>query len=79
MGGARLRVNPVDAETNRLQAGAELRLKVNGMWRDAVVTVTDAVPVGLMTLPSLPDQPSGLLQADLSSIVVDQVRLEVAS
>ncbi len=79
VGGARLRVNPADAEANQLLDGAELRLKVNGMWRDAVVTVTEAVPVGLMTLPRLPDQSAGLLQADLSSIVVDQVRLEVAS
>ncbi len=79
VGGNRLRVNPEDAVKHNLTGGAEVRLKVGGTWRQAVVHVTDGVPRGLMTIPSLPEQPVGLAQADLAGIVVEQVRLEVAS
>ncbi len=79
LGGNRLRVHPEDAAKHNLAGGAEVRLRVGGTWRQAVVQVTDAVPRGLMTIPSLPEQPIGLAQADLTSIVVEQVRLEVAS
>ncbi len=79
LGGAKLRINPVDAAQLELVSGAEVRLRVGGIWRDAVVLVTAGVPTGLMTLPTLPEQPVGLTKADLESIVVSQVRLEVAS
>ena len=49
------------------------------MWRRATVQFTEAVPSGLMTLPSLPDQPQGLVHADLASLVVERAREEVAS
>ena len=79
VGGPKLSVNPADAEGLGVMDGAEVRLRVGGVWRDAVVRVTEAVPAGLMTLPALPEQGVGLVQADLGSLVVDQVRLEVAS
>jgi NADH-quinone oxidoreductase subunit G len=79
VGGPKLRVNPVDAAERQLVDGSEVRLRVAGIWRHAVVSVTPDVPAGLMTLPTLPDQGVGLTQADLNSLVVDQVRLEVAS
>ncbi len=79
LGGPKLRVNPADADGAKLVDGAEVRLRVSGLWRDAVVQVTEHVPAGLMTLPTLPEQGVGVAQADLGSLVVEQVRLEVAS
>jgi hypothetical protein len=79
VGGPKLRMNPADAAARGLVDGAEVRLRAGGIWRDAVVQVTDAVPGGLMTLPTLPEQAVGVTQADLESLVVNQVRLEVAS
>lgn len=79
VGGPKLRVNPADAGEHGLMDGAEVRLRAGGFWRDAVVQVTDRVPSGLMTLPTLPEQGVGLAQADMGSLVVNQVRLEVAS
>ncbi|HRN19448.1 MAG TPA: NADH-quinone oxidoreductase subunit NuoG [Trueperaceae bacterium] len=79
VGGPRLRVHPEDAAEHELADGVAVRLKVGGTWRQAVVSVTDAVPKGLMTVPSLPEQPVGLAQADLAGAVVEQPRVEVAS
>ncbi len=79
VGGARLRVHPEDAAKHSLMQGAEVRIRVGATWRKAVVSVTDGVPRGLMTVPCLPDQPVGLAQADLASVVVEQISLEVAS
>ena len=69
VGGPRLRVHPDDATATGLTDGADVRLRVGGVWRHAIVDVTEAVPPGLMTLPSLPDQPIGMVQADLASVV----------
>ncbi|MFO7545447.1 MAG: NADH-quinone oxidoreductase subunit NuoG [Trueperaceae bacterium] len=87
LGGPRLRIHPDDAATNGLADGADVRLRVGGVWRNAIVAVTEAVPAGLMTLPSLPDQPLGMVQADLASVVAnasatgagERARAEVAS
>jgi len=79
VGGNKLRVNQEDAAIHGLMDGAEVRLRAGGLWRDAVVQVTPNVPAGLMTLPALPEQAVGVTQADLQSLVVNQVRLEVAS
>ncbi|MFA5594844.1 MAG: NADH-quinone oxidoreductase subunit NuoG [Trueperaceae bacterium] len=79
VGGPKLRMNPADAAQQGLMDGAEVRLRAGGIWRDAVVHVTNNVPSGLMTLPTLPEQAVGVTQADLGSLVVNQVRLEVAS
>jgi len=71
VGGPRLRVHPDDAAANGLANGADVRLRVGGIWRNAIVEVTESVPAGLMTLPCLPDQPIGLVQADLASVVAN--------
>jgi NADH-quinone oxidoreductase subunit G len=77
LGGPRLRVHPEDGAAHGLQDGNDVRLRVAGLWRRATVHFTEAVPSGLMTLPSLPDQPHGLVQADLASLVVERAREEL--
>ena len=79
LGGPRLSVHPEDAAAHGLSDGDSVRLRVDGLWRQAMVRVTDAVPTGLMTLPALPDQPQGLVHADLSSLVVERGREAVAT
>jgi len=79
LGGPRLRVHPEDGLAHGLRDGNDVRLRVVGMWRRATVQFTEDVPTGLMTLPSLPDQPQGLVQADLASLVIERAREEVAS
>src|SRR5690606_968481 len=74
VGGPRLRVHPEDGIAHGLADGNEVRLRVAGLWRRATVQFTQAVPSGLMTLPSLPDQAQGLVQADLASLVVERAR-----
>ena len=78
-GGARLRVHPEDAVAHGLSEGDRVRLRVAGLWRRAVVSLSDAVPSGLMTLPELPDQPQGLLHADLSSLAIERAKEAVVS
>ncbi len=73
-GGPTLRVNPDDAVAHGLADGVDVRLRVGGLWRHATVAVTEAVRPGLMTLPCLPDQPQGLANADLSTLVVERER-----
>lgn len=75
-GGPTLRVNPADATAHGLHDGVDVRLRAGGLWRHATVKVTDEVRPGLMTLPSLPDQPQGLVNADLSTLVVERERGE---
>ena len=79
LGGPRLSVHPEDAAAHGLADGDNVRLRVDGLWRQAIVRLTDAVPSGLMTLPALPDQPQGLVHADLSSLVVERAREAVAT
>ncbi len=74
LGGPRLRLHPDDGTAHGLEDGNDVRLRVGGLWRRATVQFTEAVPSGLMTLPSLPDQPQGLVQADLTSLVVERER-----
>lgn len=78
LGGPRLRVHPTDAVTHGLKDGADVRLRVGGLWRHAIVDVTEAVPAGLMTMPCLPDQPLGLVSADLTSIVENVAAAQAA-
>ncbi|HLV13053.1 MAG TPA: NADH-quinone oxidoreductase subunit NuoG [Trueperaceae bacterium] len=78
-GGPALRVHPEDAAAHGLSDGDDVRLRVDGLWRRASVRVTDAVPVGMMTIPATPDQPQGLAHADLSSLAVLRDREAVAS
>ncbi len=78
-GGPALRVSPEDARALELKSGDDVRLRVDGLWRRATVRVTDAVPAGLMTIASTPDQPQGVAHADLSSLAVLRDREAVAS
>lgn len=72
-----LRINPVDASARNLSEGDPVRLLVGTLPRRAVVRITEAVPEGLMLLPSLADQPSALAVVDM--ITVERPVAEVSA
>jgi NADH-quinone oxidoreductase subunit G len=77
-GGARLRMHPQDANLHGVADGERVRLRVGGLLRRATVRVDGAVPPGLLLLPTLPEQPVGLVSADLATLVREESALEVA-
>ena len=72
-----LRVNPADAGQLDLRSGDQVTMTVGGMRRRAEVILTDKVPTGLMLLPALPEQPSGLRSAPAESFRHERQALEV--
>ena len=78
VGEVALRLHPNDAAAAKLRSGELVRLKVGGILRRAVVRLSDTVPEGLMLLPALPEQPVGLVNAELDSLEREKGRLEVA-
>lgn len=78
VGGALLRMHADDAAFNQLADGDDVRLRVGGLLRRFTVRVDDAVPPGLMLVPTVPEQPTGLTHADLSTLQREQEELEVA-
>ncbi len=67
-GGTPLRLHPEDARAHGLREGERVRLRAGGVLREAIVRLSDAAPPGLPLLPCLPDQPVGLVDADLQAI-----------
>ncbi len=67
-GGALLRLHPTDADGLGVATGDRVRVRVGGLLREATVQVTDAAPAGTPLLPCLPDQPAGLVEADLGTL-----------
>ncbi len=67
-GEAPLRISSKDAKKEGLEDGELITLTVGGFTRRAQVKVSDAMPRGLMTLPVLPEQPTQLVQFDLSNV-----------
>ena len=76
-GGVLLRINPADAAGYGLREGDIIRIGVGGFRRRVAVRLSDALPPGLLQLPSLPDQPPGLAVADLASVEVERAALEL--
>jgi NADH-quinone oxidoreductase subunit G len=76
-GDAKLRVHPTDAAFHNLRQDDVVSLNVGGLTRKLQVQITDGVPGGMMTVPALPEQPVGLVNADLSSLRKEQVALLV--
>lgn len=72
-----LRVNPADAGPLDLRSGDQVTLTVAGLRRRAEVVLTEQVPAGLMLLPALPEQPSGLRSAPADSFRHERQALEV--
>ena len=78
-GEAALRLHPTDAAFHDLRQDDIVSLTVGGLRRRLRVQVTDAAPEGLLLVPALPEQPVGLVQADLSSLQKERQALEVSA
>ncbi|MDE0099760.1 MAG: NADH-quinone oxidoreductase subunit NuoG [Truepera sp.] len=76
-GGVLFKINPADAAGYGLREGDQIRIDVGGFRRRVVVRLSDALPGGLVQLPSLPDQPPGLAVADLAGLEVERTALEL--
>jgi NADH-quinone oxidoreductase subunit G len=76
-GDAKLSIHPTDAAFHNLRQDDVVSLNVGGMNRKLQVQVTDTVPGGMMTVPNLPEQPVGLVSADMSTLKKEQVALLV--
>jgi NADH-quinone oxidoreductase subunit G len=78
VGGPGLRMHPDDAGRHDVAEGDAVRLRVGGVLRRASVRLDPTLTPGLMLLPCLPDQPSGLADADLATLEREERELEVA-
>ncbi len=78
-GDAALRVNPADAREMGLEPHTVVSFQVGAFARHATVSVSDAVPAGLMLLPAIPEQPVGLAEFDPATITVERVSLEMSA
>jgi hypothetical protein len=76
-GDAKLCIHPTDAAFHNLRQDDVVSLNVGGVTRKLQVQTTDAVPGGMMSVPALPDQPIGLVQADMASLKKEAVSLQV--
>ncbi len=76
-GEAALRLHPTDAAFHDLVQDDLVTLTVGGLRRSLRVQVSDAAPEGVLLVPTTPDQPVGLVQADLSSLQKERQALEV--
>ena len=77
-GGAQLRMHPEDAADHDLRNYDVVRLNVGGVERTLSVSLSEGVPKGLMLVPALPEQPVGLVEADMATITKEKQALEVA-
>ncbi len=77
-GDAKLSIHPTDAAFHNLRQDDVVSLNVGGFTRKLQVQITDAVTGGMMSVPALPEQPVGLVAADMTSLKKIQHALEVA-
>ncbi len=68
-GDAALRLNPADAVAQDLNDGDVVAFELQGIERQAVIKRSEAVPVGLMLLPALPEQPAALLWLEPTKLI----------
>ena len=75
-----LKLHPNKALNHKLLTGDRVTLQIDGYKRYAVVETSGKVPEGLMLLPVLPEQPSGLYKLESIEInqEISQQELEVA-
>jgi NADH-quinone oxidoreductase subunit G len=76
-GAAKLSIHPTDAAFHNLRQDDVVSLNVGGITRKLQVQITDLLPGGMMTVPALPEQPVGLVNADMSTLRKEQVALLV--
>jgi NADH-quinone oxidoreductase subunit G len=75
-GDAKLSIHPTDAAFHNLRQDDVVSLNVGGLTRKLQVQITDAVPGGMMSVPALPEQPVGLVAADMASLKKEAVSLQ---
>jgi NADH-quinone oxidoreductase subunit G len=75
-GDAKLSIHPTDAAFHNLRQDDVVSLNVGGMNRKLQVQITDRVPGGMMSVPALPEQPVGLVNADMSTLKKEAVSLQ---
>lgn len=78
VGEAALRLHPTDAAFCDLAQDDLVTLEVGGLRRTLRVQLSEAAPEGVMLLPATPDQPVGLAQAELGTLVKERRALELA-
>lgn len=76
LGEPALKIHPDDAKNKKLQTGDVVIIQVGELKRRATIKISDKTPKGLMLLPALPEQPSGLYA--LKSLEIENAKLEVA-
>jgi NADH-quinone oxidoreductase subunit G len=76
-GDAKLCIHPTDAAFHNLRQDDVVSLTVGGMTRKLQIQITDAVPGSMMSVPALPEQPIGLVNADMGSLKKEAVSLQV--
>ena len=77
-GGLALRLHPDDAARRDVADGDHVSVVVAGVTRRLVVRLDAGHPVGFVTLPATPDEPSGGVAIDWSTLAVQRRALEVA-
>jgi len=72
-----LTVNAADAARLDLKAGDQVSLNVAGLKRRAEVRISDSTPEGVLLLPAIPEQTSGLRRAAAATLRHERQALEV--
>ncbi len=75
-GATKLSIHPTDAAFHNLRQDDVVSLNVGGLSRKFQVQITDAVPGGMMTVPQIPEQPVGLVFADMATLRKEAVSLQ---
>ena len=77
-GEAALKIRPADAVLYDLEEDDVISLNVGGVKRQLRIQYSEAMPGGTFLVPALPEQPVGVAQADMASLVKERHVLEVA-
>ncbi|MCH2667154.1 MAG: NADH-quinone oxidoreductase subunit NuoG [Deinococcales bacterium] len=75
-GGVLLRINPAEANAWGLHDSDVVSVMVGKLRRLVTIQSSELIPEGFMHVPSLPDQPAGLVQVDLGTIQIERSALE---
>jgi NADH-quinone oxidoreductase subunit G len=78
-GDAKLSIHPTDAAFHNLRQDDVVSLNVGGLIRKLQVQITDAVPGGMMSVPRIPEQPVGLVSADMATLQKEAVSLQTSA
>ena len=73
-----LKIRPADAVLYDLNEGDLVRVNVGGLGRRVRIEYSEAMPGGTFLVPALPEQPVGVAQADMTSLIKERRVLKVA-